>query len=36
VNGYRVPEADNGALEEAKERARMNLNALIGSFRRTD
>jgi hypothetical protein len=36
VNGYRVPDAENSALEEAKERARMNLDTLLSSFRRTD
>jgi hypothetical protein len=35
VNGYRVPGADDEALERANERARMNLDTLIKSFERS-
>ena len=34
VNGYGVPGADQMELEGAKERARMNIDALIKSFER--
>ena len=35
VNGYDVPGVDSDELEKAKERARMNFDALIASFQRS-